>query len=476
MHQYRGTVDVASVDEPNCAICNIAAAIDEPALSSAFPSITLKPTEEQAGQLLGMHNVTLVSKEAPAGHGRESITCSGYIGNQSTTSWSSGVRESTVEFTPYVTTFSFHSDTPSASEYIPQFAFWITPCRLITPLLSIAQSWTGDVKVERHHRFATALPATATPGRDIVFDQHFEYEKLEHGTRTTSHLAGVVEAADVTAADAESLLEQLDILLEVATLASRRKTVCYGWDYSSATSHIRCYLSNRTIPPVEATDGAFPLIDEQHFSEFYRSVAKNISDGTNLEMLRTAIRSFPSTKRIDLETGFLRLFYAIEVLVTLADVARSRFILKRSKWSNVRTMLQDILTSNASFFESQKSLDAMLKKLPELNRRSLDDSFRDFCEKFHVDLEHYWPLTDGSGGTSLQQIRNKLTHGHDFGDQLNEALVSAHDNLWAVAESCILGFLGWPTSKSKLVLRNHAASRDTWLRARTAFAEHLDRN
>jgi len=92
----------------------------------------------------------------------------------------------------------------------------------------------------------------------------------------------------------------------------------------------------------------------------------------------------------------------------------------------------------------------MYRKLDEINRISLRESFDLFCKKYSVDLSDLWPVFGHDGLVGLADIRNKLIHGDPFSHDMFGALIVAKEHLLYVLERVIARVLQWDLEKTKI--------------------------
>lgn len=447
----RTRLHVNAVDEkdPTKLVEGILCDFFEPDSVSGTPSVKLFANKAQADALMGFYGIVLQgSLSKDDGKNSTVFWSKGYVGSYQSHHWADDIVDVEVDYIPMEVRHSLtFPKTKMAEQPRPTASYWISPCRLISPLLAIGQSYDGNVTVERNGLWSESLPF----GPKILIDKHFEFVTQDDGViAMPSHNAGVVNISGDPELEIVEYLNLVNLFLEIVTFAYRQRVTCFGWDFSSGTEITKHFLLNRNGNIGSGESETHQLIQEWDFPEFYSAVCTFMGTSGEVELFRSALRSFPSSNTIETETSFLRLFYAIEVLASIFPGNKGSSFFGRSAWDKFRHHMKNEIFGYCSERNLTVPPQKIADKLPELNRPSFSDAFGDFQAYYNLEFDSLWPLTCNRGGLSLQQIRNKLTHGHKFGGDLNEALIEAHDSLWRIAELAMLSVIGWPLKRSTL--------------------------
>jgi len=331
-------------------------------------------------------------------------------------------------------------------------AFALSPSRLLEPSLMIERRYTGEVKVETNRVCTLSL----ANGPTLSFKKHFRYEDLPWG-ECLSFPELVAEFEEpVDTREFSKLVDELDDVLLLASLAERHSSVCLGWTTNRGeASHSRFFRRGIAVPKETKANTNQYMIHPIEFQEYLRKSYSSFVASPNKKGLRQAIQLILSAGDNTIEAGFLKLFIALETLVSwFKEKERLEPILEtKEQWEQLRTALQHLLREHDSLKDSPTKRELVYQKLPELNRVAFGTAFRLCIESLAnagLNVSDLWPVVGHERGTPLADLRNKLSHGVLFTPPQISALIGAQMHLRWCVERMILALLGWPIEKSNV--------------------------
>jgi hypothetical protein len=328
--------------------------------------------------------------------------------------------------------------------------FWVTPNYLLEPAGGLKRWHTGKVEAENFWQCSVETE----PGVTFKFDRRYRYRENDEG-ETVTYSELTANATLSHAANSEKIFETLrtlDGVLLLASFAARQRSVCLGWDAEDPKRYVRQFVRNRTIPnsSKSATSYRETLIDKLQIQEFMRTAYGPFASFTPQDALRRAISFTVPTKDGTLDSEFVALYTAVEILVLqLRRSTGLEFIVGPDEFKGVRKELKSCIDALTTTVDREKK-SLMKQKLSELNRVSFATAFEEFCKYYSVPLTDLWPVVKRDSGASLTDVRNKLVHGEHFGLDQYEALRFAELHLRWTVERMILSVLNWPTDKSNV--------------------------
>jgi hypothetical protein len=292
----------------------------------------------------------------------------------------------------------------SKSNLVKGGVFWLTECSLINTGSSIIHSYTGAVKVKQ----VVKPKFTLSGGVRLAFRKHFVQD--HDANRKIAQL--VAEFAPKSPSPVNSfpaVIDDMDDMLLLVSLAARRRCICTGWSYSDGNDNLtRFYRRNFKLPPEGRLNVDDCLIRMRDFMKYLRTAYVKFKGTSHKELVRNAIFALTSEGGT-LDNQFLRLFAGLEsILLHVQRVNR-----RAGRWNLRRKFV---------FFQSI----------------------------YNVDLTDLWPLLDKSSGSSLAQIRNRSTHGEYLNETSYRALTYAAHNLRWTLERMLLSVLRWPVANSNV--------------------------
>lgn len=417
------------------------------------PYLIFKPSEEVADKITCSHKCSL--KAAIYGFDKQIQTSieapEVYLVDSISKQWADDISETTIHAEPQNLHVIDHYANPDDQEKT-RIVFWISPNEFLTPFMMRSSSYTGEIKYDR----VGNIEFTVKDGFKLVFEKHFSSKTAKNKDLVQwSFLVACAELND-PAHDVERLksntLKDIDDFLLIASFAARKRTVCLGWTATDKNSHATYYRGNYTFPE-SRDDGSLydGLVDNQDFEEFIKNCYPIFLNYNNKLALRNALFSAVPFEPLTIETSFLHMFSGLETLIL--DFKRREnleFVLPEDKWLDLKKYLQDcIRESNEPKLEHQERA-SIYRKLDELNRISLSESFEVFCQKYAIDLTDLWPVFDNKGIIGLADIRNKLIHGDPLPHELYGPLIVAKECLKYTLERVLVKVLSWDIGKTKV--------------------------
>ena len=417
------------------------------------PHVILKPSKEDANKIMASHKGKLYAIVCGLDKKKE-LTIEApevYFSGSSTKHWGDGISDSTVPGEPQDLHIIHHLKANDSSQHT-QLVFWISPNRFLTPFMHSTSSYTGDLKYERVRNVEFVMKNEVK----LVFDKHFRSKKADNGDFVQWAFLVACAELEIPADDVETLkkniLPDIDDFLLIASFAARQRTSCLGWTASDKNSYATFYRGNYVFPHTDGDDSLDNgLIDIRDFEKFIQMCYPAFLRFDNKLALRNALYSAVPSQSRTLETSFLNVFAGLETLVL--DFRRREaleFVLQKDEWSSLKKYLQKcIKTSTEPKMETEQRA-SMYRKLDELNRISIRESFDLFCKKYSVDLSDLWPIFGYDGLVGLVDIRNKLIHGDPFSHDMFGALIVAKEHLLYILERVLTRVLQWDVEKTKI--------------------------
>ncbi len=354
--------------------------------------------------------------------------------------------------------------------------FWLTPNRLLAPVLLRYLSDKGEVKVHYSRVFTTVLRS----GLNLSFMTSFTQVGKDKETETTllqlvanfnypKHRENAVSRMHTR------LVPDLDDFLLICSFACRQKTVCSGWTLEDYGKLIRHYREAVSIPPPSEIDRNETLVDPENFESFVLRAYEHFSSLE--EAAKVGIRqalAYAIPRQRTFENTFISLYSSIEHLLS-ASVRQPNVgnIFPAKEWHSLQKDLKAYLKSHPSLVTDERKRKLVYEKLPELNRASFAAQFDMFVQAHSIDLGDLWPAVGSDGLASLSWIRNRLIHGGTFNEGQRDALIVAKEHLTWTVERLLLSFLGWGISLSKVsrdFLSRYAFDHSGWEASRSALS------
>jgi hypothetical protein len=416
-----------------------------------------------------------------------------YFSKKSTSHWGPNFSESTFKGEPQNLKVVETIDSKDIKESNRAFLnIWVSPNSLLEPDLIPQYSYLGEIKYHRCNQ----LKCEITDNLTVTFDKHFKTVTKKGGElKQFSFLVGCAEV-DLTLINdtgyEDEIFSPLDKFLMVASLGSRTRTSCLGWEASTNNSIIKYYRCDFSFPSGKSEfliNCAFPadfegsnhsesLIDKSHFEEYLKICFPALISYPNPEILSDVINSVVPGRKRTLEEGFLSMFASLETL-----------ILDFRKGNNLEFVIYDDKEWEDRKKEIQKSIKAIMKSysgkqrcymygnLDALRRIPLRIVFEQFCSEYNIDVSDLWPLYRTGNMIGLSDIRNKLIHGDKISYDYIKMLSDAEDSLHYMIERILLAIMGYPVensdvSKSTL---SHDPYRLNWTEAeQIEFSTYID--
>lgn len=388
-----------------------------------------------------------------------------YLSSKSTRYWGPNISESALKGEPQnlKVVESINSTNTKQEPHRIYLNLWISPNSFLEPDLMPQYFYRGDIKYDRVNQ----LKYKITDFLNVTFDKHFKNVSEKGGElKQFSFLVGCADV-DLTLVDdtryEDEIFSPLDKFLMVASLGSRTRTSCLGWEASTNTSIIKYYRCDFSFPSGKSEfliNCAFPadfegsnrtesLIDKSHFEEYLKMCFPALISHPNPEILCDAIISVVPGRKRTIEKSFLSMFAGLEAL-----------ILDFRKRNNFEYVIDDDEEWKDRKKEIQKSIKAILKSysgeqrsymygnLDALRRIPLRIVFETFCSEYNIDVSDLWPLYRAGNIIGLSDIRNKLIHGDKISYDYIKMLSEAEDSLHYMIERILLTIMGYPVENS----------------------------
>ncbi len=340
---------------------------------------------------------------------------------------------------------------------------WVSPNAYLDPDISPEYSYTGEVKYNRFDQIQCKISDKLT----IKFDRIFKYlEKSETSVIQNSYLIAYTEInSELILKDAidEEIFEPIDMFLKLASLGSRTRTACLGFDAESENQIVTIYRSNLSYPSGKSEfmiNCAFPedfkksqhtegLIDKKHFSDFLDTSLNNLKTASNPKAVLDAINSVVPGRKRTLEESFLSMFSNFEAL--LLDFRKSQeleyVVNDKSGWGQKKKKIRKAIKEIFDDYSKEKR-SFIYCKIDELNRIPLRIIYDKFCSHYHLDTSDLWPIFGKTNIVGLVDIRNRLIHGTKISNKFIHMLSVSTECLQYTVERMILKILNYSLDKT----------------------------
>jgi hypothetical protein len=327
-------------------------------------------------------------------------------------------------------------------------------------------SFTGEVKRNFKPRVVLCLE------NDWVgaFVEHHKYIDTEgaEGYFSSSGLVFSLERAghrQPSLGEIRLISDLLDKLLLYVSFASRQRTTWVALT-SIVEGQLVEYYRNIVIPS-KISEYDEPLTDRRSIEEFLRHCLAYITNKENFDLYLPLVYLVSADKPgKTAESQFLSLFMSLEALLHLYSKKKhnTKHFKTPDDWKHFYAHIKKAI-DGFQFFNNDIR-DEMLNKIGIFNQISINSLYYDFCKTFQTDNSDLWPVF--GSGLSLYNIRNKLIHGIQSGDEL--FLIYANTHLKWIVERCLLAIIGWKNDNNvdPDILRKYNPYRE--------WRQHHDKN
>lgn len=350
-----------------------------------------------------------------------------------------------------IVTHFLSTDTSSSQ---PQTHLWfdLTDNQLLAPFQSIETSYTGNRKVSTRRAPILKVPTVGS----IKFMTHYYDAKGPELDSTLTRTKLVAETTTEKPANAlvgDDLMRAVEPMLLLASFAARQRTIAVAWTAADKLHHVQYFVGDMVRPPKEHRNRSSHnvVVERKEFPRFLRRSLKIYlqRDPESRELLRQTIFKVLPDPDQTIESHFLTLFSALESLVLLFRREHNfEFVIPNAAhWKDLRDAIASVIDHHPAL--RTRARRAMLRDMvPALRRVPLRAAHSAYCKHFKVDMSDLWPAFGGQH--SLNDIRNKLSHGDTFPHHQYEALLYAKRNLERAVERMLLALLRWPIERSNI--------------------------
>lgn len=340
--------------------------------------------------------------------------------------------------------------------------FWLTYNKMLTPFHIEGWHANGEIKVESGEPHAFNI----TPDVSAKFIEHYTWKSAaqSHDLLRRQELAvqiALPPRGKTPVRVPPDIVGHLDDFLLLVSIGSRWRTVWLGWEVHQspyATTRYRygvvlpVHLDNPRRPVEQDDDDA--LIGPAHFHDFLRHTYDSFlhMSAQQQDVMRQVMRNVVHAQGLDVQSGFIALYAALEMMVLYFRRQESlEFLLGPDDWKQMKADLEEFIKKHPLFQGSQQADRARrqkaYEKVAEFNRIAFGTAFKAFCQAdaHPVKYDDLWPV---DGQTSLSRLRNRLVHGELEGRSWTGALADAKLHMQWLSERCILAMLGWPLEQS----------------------------
>lgn len=342
--------------------------------------------------------------------------------------------------------------------------FWLTYNKMLTPFHVEEQRFDGQIKVRSQKPIKLPISSALT----AEFSKHYTWnnsvEPYELSRR--KELVAQIELppqGKTPVRVSEEIIKHLDDLLLFASVGSRWRTICLGWKIGQFPYSIKRYRHGLTLPKhltdsrrLIEQDYDDALISPQHYHVFLRHCHKLFlaMPKDQQELMRQVMPSTVHAQGLDVQSGFITLYSALEMMVLYFRRKENlELLLPQNEWSVLESDLKKFLKQHSLLSgdsdERKTRRKRAYEKVAEFNRIAFGTAFQEFCQSASHPVKHddLWPV---SGEKSLSNLRNNLVHGVVEGRELTNPLADAKIHMQWLVERCITAVFNWPLDKSQL--------------------------
>ncbi|MBK9018589.1 MAG: hypothetical protein IPL72_00725 [Sulfuritalea sp.] len=350
-----------------------------------------------------------------------------------------------------ITSLNSAASSEQATTYLH---FEISENQLLDPIQIIETSYTGSRKVRT---IRTQRIDVYGVGR-LRFTRHYHEQKSQSQPRE-SIVRDRLVAETRLSLPAESLIAKdpeirhlVEECLLIASFAARQRTIAPTWHAVDNMHLVKCFAGNISVPEQKPEPSIHDvLIDSREFSSFFKGTLKRY--GSLPEQARALLRDalyrvLPSPNKT-LESRYLSLFSALEsTILWFRRNADFEYTIPESRsWKAFSRDVRSLIDSHSAIRDDLRR-NMIIDTVGGLRRVPLRHAFFAYCKRFGVQLDDLWPVFGHAA--SLNNIRNKLSHGDTYDRAAFEALMYAEDNHQVLVERMLLAAFRWPVTRSNV--------------------------
>lgn len=224
---------------------------------------------------------------------------------------------------------------------------------------------------------------------------------------------------------------------------------------------VKCFAGNISVPEQKPEPSIHDvLIDSREFSPFKGTLKRYGSLPSRhahffatrcTECYRVLIRPW----KVDTCRYFPRLS---ETILWFRRNADFEYTIPESRsWKAFSRDVRSLIDSHSAIRDDLRR-NMIIDTVGGLRRVPLRHAFFAYCKRFGVQLDDLWPVFGHAA--SLNNIRNKLSHGDTYDRAAFEALMYAEDNHQVLVERMLLAAFRWPVTRSNV---RSSPSESIWM-------------
>lgn len=435
-------------------IKNVLCKIFLPDYTTGKPILKFKPTQKQYSQICDSYEGAFEAEIIGFDKKKETTISAPtvYYSDMVKKYWGPEFIESSFKGEPQHLQVVSHLNSEVASRNT-ELTMWISPNPMLGPALVHTSHFNGNIEYKRVSQLEFILSEELT----FKFDKHFKTKELNEGeSKQWSYLVACCNL-DLPASKVEvfktKILPKIDDFLLVASLGSRTRTACIGWEAYDHTAITKYYRGNYTFPSGES-EPSFDqgLVWQKDFNEFLTICYAEFIKHPNQRAIRDAIISVVPGRKKTLEESYLSMFAGLETLISDFR-CRDNFefvVDDRADWDTIKKSIKKNIFNTIKEKLKKEQRAYIYCKLDELNRVPLQVVFENFCSRYGIDLSDLWPLFKKGEIIGLSDIRNSLIHGAPFVGKYHNALWVAEESLRFMIERILVKILKWPLEKAEV--------------------------
>ncbi len=306
----------ATLNDSGKEILDVLCKIILPDRITEKPKLEFKPTSEQYQKMRDSHEVSFnaqikgFDKETEISFFSPKV----HLFNKESKSWGPDCQEFFFMGEPEHFQVRHHLK-PEPIPQITSFTLWLSPNPMLRPTMICGSDFSGGIFYERVAQLQFALSEKIF----IKFDNNFKTKKIADGEILQwSYLIGITDQ-NLPAIEVESfnkkILPQVEDFLIIASLGSRTRTACIGWQAIDRKDMVTYYRGEFSFPSGRS-EWSFRngLVEQGDFEDFMNICYAAFLKSPDLNAIRQAIFSIVPQRERTIEGSFLSMFAGLESL------------------------------------------------------------------------------------------------------------------------------------------------------------------
>lgn len=252
----------------------------------------------------------------------------------------------------------------------------------------------------------------------------------------------------------ERISTEVNYILSIIGFMNERRIQWYKFQVLTGHYLYTYYVNTPSIDVFERGKDRVSCIPPWEFSAFLKNAISLLNNSPYRYRMKVAFDTIAreNTSEVNIsDEMYLSLFSAMEgLLLIYRRMAHKENIFDNKRWKKIHHKLHEAIKTICS---DDFQEEAMVAKLPELNRYSLNSVWKQFVSDHHLDIKYLWPVfCTGEDKPGLSDIRNLLIHGENADFIFLYMYAQYHVQL--ILERMICNLLQWPLDKTTINNKN----------------------